>query len=230
MTQIARRIWSEVYTEVLRRIGGVQYTNFQTRLQYWIWECYLKLCLTYNHLELQDEIVESMSAGASSIKLPDNCYAVMSVAEVNPTEEVIQVVQNQNDVIRQNLWVGFRGQPQNYSRSGHFGSRIQFDRATDVDRSYRICVYRFPDAPDFSAVAGAPFSLPQTSVFWDQAILDAAIVRAGASIAASEVKGEADASLQAFLNEQIQSPLNDLPPGDLPNTPKSDAPRGGAQG
>ena len=230
MAQIARRLWSEIQTETLRRVGGVQYTNFAARLQYWIWEAYQKLCLTYNHYELQDEIVESLATGAASIKLPENCYSVMSVAEVDTAGEILLVLQNQNDVIRQGLWKSFRGQPQNYSRSGHLGTRLQFDCSSDTDRNYRICVYRFPDSPDFTAAIGTNFSTPQIAIFWEQAIIDAAVARAGASMAAGEVQAQAEAALDSFLGQQIQAPLVEQPPGDLPNTPKSDSPRGGLQG
>jgi hypothetical protein len=230
MAQIQRRLWSEIKTEALRRLGGVQYTGFSSRVEYWIWEAYQKLCLTYNHYELQDEVVIGLATGESSITLPDGAYAVMGVAEVNASSQVVRVLQNRHDLIRQGLFVIFSGQPENYSRAGHRGTRLQFDRPTNEDRSYRISLYRFPEAPDFSAASGANFSLPQIPAFWEAAILDATVVRAGASVAAVEVLAAAQQALGEFLGEQIQSPLIDQPPGDLPGTSRADAPKGGLQG
>lgn len=226
-TPIARRTWSDLYTEALRTVGGPQYSAYQSRLQYWLADSYLRCALLYNHYELHSTKYFTVAAGTSAFPVPGDLYIAMSVAEVDAAGKIIKVLRNREQLIAAGLWNAQAGQPAMYTRSGEGGAEIQFDRPVGAsDRRYRLEYYRIPNYPDFTSAS----QYSELSVAWDAVILDWALMRAGAKVQSDAIVQFNQQLLSDYLSSQIQANATDEPLADMPESPKVDRTRGGLQG
>lgn len=226
MAVLTRRSWQEMRTEVEAVLGGEIYTNLRSRIQYWMWDAYNHICMSFHHYELEKEIIESCSQGDSEIGLPADCYAVYGVTEVDSGGKTVSILANKNEMVRMGLWIPTEGQPDKYARAGAGGTRLQLNRPCDQSRRYRIDYLKIPTAPDYSSTS----FFPETAELWDAAIMDMTLARLGARTLSDSIFVPHKELLGDFLGMQIQPALNDEPPVGLPNRPKIDSARGGNQG
>lgn len=229
MAQLTRRKWSDIDTEVQRRVGGQFFTGMTARIQQAIQEAYFQFATVYNHYELQESVIQPLLASTSSMDLPEGAYSVLSVAEVDSDGEVILVLQNRNEIIRKGLFDPTTGQPASYARSGRAGTSLQFNRAADVERQYQIDYYRLPDRIDFAATT-EPSCYSELNEIFDGVLIDLAQARLGGILRASDIEAYGRSLAEAYLGQQQVPPVFEEPTGDLSDTVLTNRPRGGLRG
>lgn len=229
MAQLTRRKWSDIQTEVERRVGGQFYTGMEARIQQAIQEAYFQFATVYNHYELQESVTQALLSGTSSMDLPDGAYSVLSVAEVDSSGEVVLVLQNRNEIIRKGLFDPTTGQPASYARSGRGGRSLQFNRATSEERQYQIDYYRLPDRIDF-AETEEPTCYSELNEIFDSVLIDLSQARIGGILRASDIEAYGRSLAEAYLGQQQVPPVMEEPTGDLSDTVLTNRPRGGLRG
>ncbi len=150
MAALARRNWVENRDELIRRLGGINYTGFNTRVQYWLTASYLYLCTCYHHFEL--DVLDSsltLSTTVNTLALPADCYILIAVRLKDPTTGKFlpggvgisnassKLVEFTNQIGRPKSYVRFKG-------TLHFD--VIADQAYPVDLFY----YKLPANPDFT--------------------------------------------------------------------------------
>lgn len=229
MAQLVRQTWSDILTEVKRSVGGQHYPDFDTRCKQWIQEAYFRFALTYNHYELQDQTVKTLLEDESAFEIPDTAFSILSVAEVDEDGDIVLVLVNKNEIIRQGLFNPTAGQPDSYARSSRSGIELQLNRPTDAERQYRVCFYRLPSLIDFAATAG-PVAYSELHEVYDSAIIDLAVMRAAGKERSEEMMYFAEKLAQPFLEEQPTPAVVEEPAADLSETNLVNRPRGGLRG
>jgi hypothetical protein len=220
MAVIARRGWSSVKAEVIRRLKGISSTGFDTRVEYWIQHAYLQLTTLYHHHELDRSTTLTLSTATNSVALPADCYIACSATlrNVGNTAIVESLVFANPLVLRRDYKLTPAGQPKRWTR---WGSTIQFDRLPDLAYRCEFDYYATPTAPDFSTA-----SLPETAWDCDEALIQWALALAKPEISVPSVERELFSS---WLAEQPRpSTLDSLV--DVKERSNTARPRGGAQG
>lgn len=150
MTAIARRTWSQVETEVIKRLGNIDSPGFSARADNWIWEAYKWLSLTYHHFEL-DEIDgrQVTPTNGTAILLPDDCYSLIAVirrdAAGKPTGSGL------TRSWPSSLFADFTGQVGIPSKYARYGSKVFLNTISDQPYPLDIYYYRLPTQPDFAS-------------------------------------------------------------------------------
>lgn len=229
MAALTRRKWSDIETEVNRRIGGQFYSGMAARIQQAIQEAYFQFATVYNHYELQESVLQTLTEGSSLMDMPEEAFSILTIAEVDVDQEAVLVLQNRNEIVRKGLFNPTAGAPDSYARSGQGGRSIQFNRATDSDRRYQIDYYRLPDRIDFVATV-EPDCYSELNEIFDSVLIDLAQARIGGILRSSDIEAYGRSLAEAYLGQQQVPPVLEEPTGDLSDTVLTNRPRGGLRG
>jgi|SRR5688572_5572904 len=86
MAVITRQTFANMVTEVTKRLGGHDYSGFDSRVKYWVTSTYYDLALTIHHFELDKSTTASLTSGTSSVSVPADTYLVVGVACPHATQ------------------------------------------------------------------------------------------------------------------------------------------------
>jgi hypothetical protein len=219
MAVIARRGWSSIKSEVIRRLKGLNQTGFDTRVEYWIQHAYLQMCTTLHHHELDKNTLLTCSTVSNEITLPTNTYIACSATLRNAgNTAIVETLTYANPLVVKRDYKMTAGQPKRWSR---WAGVMILDRLPDVAYRVDFDYYATPAAPDFSTT-----SLPETAWDCDEALIQWALALAKPEISVPSVEREL---FSAWLAEQPRpSILDNLV--DLNVRSNVGRPRGGAQG
>lgn len=224
---MARMTWAEIRAETFRMIGGVRYTGMDARIERWIKQAYYELALKFTHAELAWEETHVLSLGHSTLALPDGAFSVTSIAEMDANGLPELILTNKNDILRLGTFRPTAGQPTAYARTGRGSRSIQFNRKTDVARSYSISFYRFPEEP---VVTAASATSPELHEYFDPVIVDLASVIGATALRNGELLAAVQARYEAAVSGQLVPGILEVIPTDLPETPLANTPKSGDRG
>jgi hypothetical protein len=219
MAVIARRGWSSVKTEVIRRLKGITATNFDGRVEFWIQHAYLQMATLYRHHELCKTTILTLSTSANSVALPADCYIACSATLRNVANTaIVDTLVQANALVLKRDYKLTAGQPKRWTR---WAGNLLVDRLPDLAYRVELDYYATPAAPDFTTS-----SLPEFAWDCDEALIQWALALAKPEISVPSVEREL---LSAWLAEQPRpSTLDNLT--DLKERSNTGRPAGGAQG
>jgi len=202
MAVITRRLWSAIQTETIRRLAGINYAGFDTRVQYWLWASYLTLATTYHHFEFDKEDTSlTLSSGAYTLALPSDCFEVVAVTLRDSTGAQVGEAQQYSFSAMRSAYTAESGLP---SRRARFGSTLYFDKKADANYNLDLYYYRLPTAPDFVSVSATP----ETGVDCDEYIIDGACALANPAIGRPDLGTVDREVLTTWLAMQVRTPMN----------------------
>jgi hypothetical protein len=224
LAAIVRRAWSEIVTEVTKRLGGNDATNFSTRIHYWIYHAYVHLCTQYHHYELDSK---------TQLTLPTTFPPKVSISAVTPKPYVLVSAQLLNTagttLVRplkgpayaEGLLAALRitaGSPTTWTR---YGTDFWVDQTADAAYKVDLYYYALPAEPDFASSS----TYPAFSADCDEALIQAAVALGKGSITMPGVEREL---LSDWLAQQPRASTLEEP---APRKEKSGAGRslGGGQ-
>lgn len=162
MAVLSRPTFADMETEVVRRLGGIDYTGFSTRVEHWIANAYSWAATSFHHIEL-DAVTSSpptVSVGDPSYDLPSDCYIVLAV----------RLGTNYNRWLRPTNFEAItakvlttNGAPVEWSR---FLDKVYFDRPPALETTAVTYYIKEPAAPDFSTPTSSALAAE-----WDELIV-----------------------------------------------------------
>lgn len=201
MAVMTRRLWSAIQTETIRRLAGINYTGFDTRVQYWLWSSYLTLCTTYHHFELDKEDTSlTLSSGAYTLALPADCFEVIALTLRDSTGAQAGEVQQYEFGATRGAYTAESGLP---TRRARFAGTLYFDKKADANYSVDLYYYRLPTAPDFASGSATP----ETGVDCDEYIIAGACALANPAIGRPDLGTIDRQVLTDWLASQVRPPL-----------------------
>lgn len=221
MPAYARRNWSEIKAEAIRRLGGRDEPGFDQRVESWLRAAHVLVGLLVHHFELNvlDESV-LLVQGAMTADLPEATYSVAGVGLVDAAGDFAGWVENTKLQHLQAAATDAPGKPREYTR---WGSTLVFDRPADAEYRLRLFLYRTPAPPDFNGAEA-----PELGELWDQVLVEVATAIGCGAVWRPDL-AQAIFQLAAQLQgEQPQSRPKSNPIADVTETPAPTL--GGAQG
>jgi hypothetical protein len=225
MAALARRNWLENQTEIIRRLGGINYTGFTTRVQYWLTASYHYLSTCYHHFEL--DVIDSsltLSTTVNTLALPADCYILIAVRLKDPAtgkflaggvgigDAASRLVEFTNEI----------GKPETYVR---FKNTLYFSHIPDKAYPVDLFYYKLPANPDFTGT-----DVPLTGQDCDEHLIEGAL-RLGWPAVARPDLGEPNRQLFTEWLAETPRPSNISDP--LPSSrekPVTSKTMGGPQG
>lgn len=222
MAALTRRTWATIKTEVTLLAGRETDTASAARVEFWVDAVYRKLCLTYHHFELDTLAADqALAAGATSVNLPADCYAVMAVLlKTNAGVEVRRLTRERAGYLLGRR-AGTAEEPKEYAR---FGSKLYLPAPADAAYKLDIYYYAEPTTPDFSSGS------PAWNRMWDEHLVAGAAEWAMKGYWAPDVGVPHAETLRDFLQRVVNPPLASGVLADDQDHPTIDRPHGGAQG
>lgn len=210
-------------TEAQRRLGGINYTGFDARIQHWLTGSYLDLCTTYHHFELDklDTTTLTLSTSTNTLNLPADCFEVigMSLRNVAGTAYVGEVGIYSAAALLP-AYIAEAGLP---TRRVRYLNTLYFDKKPDLAYKVDLYYYRRPTDPDF---AGSVY--PDTSWDMDEHIIQGALSLANPSIGRPDHGAVQRELLKDWLAMQVRPALQYALEGRERHEPSVTL--GGAQG
>ena len=226
MAQITRRAWSALQTEATLALGGHAYTNFSSRVQYWLTEAYYDLCAAYHHYELDKNVIVSVPQGTSQIQLPTDCFIVVGVGLLDSSDQPIRFLRSEHFRV---LGGTLRSSQSDLLSCARFQNSLYFNAPAKAGVRIRIYYYRYPIAPDFTAATGVPPGVPETQWLWDTHLIEGAVAKGQKRIWRPDLAQFNAQSLSEWLEEQTQSQTKDEPTGTQPDKAVPNQQIGGKQ-
>ncbi len=167
MAVIARRGWSAIKAEVIKRVGNLTAAGFDARVEQWIWAAYLKLATGYHFFEFDASQDLAFAAGDSSKTLATDTYIILSVSLVSGSTLLKSLRPSHAPSLLTDLSAAQAGRPSRYAR---YGSSLYLDCPCDQAYTLRVFYYQLPAAPDFATTATPAFASDVDEHLIEQAI------------------------------------------------------------
>lgn len=224
MAALARRTWSQNASEVIRRLGGVNYTGFDTRVQYWLTASLHYLSTCYHHFELDTlDSSKTLSTSVNTLTIPTDCFVLICVRMKDPdTSKFIGQIGPYDASANLVEYRSAVGVPKYYSR---FGSTLHFDVIANKAYPVDIFYYKLPAAPDFTGS-----DVPPLGADCDEHIIESALRLGWPAVARADL---GDPPRQLFTEWLAETPRPSLISDPLPATRERDSTArtlGGPQG
>lgn len=224
MAALTRRTWAQLATEATRRLKGIDYSGFDSRVQYWLWNAYLWLCTTYGHFELDKTVSGTLGTTNNQIDLASvatDAWIIMSleIKNVSTSKPIANLVQKDAHA----LFAAYRAvseQPVAFTR---FGTKLYLNSIPNAAYPYDLYYRRLPTAPDFAGSA-----TPELPADTDEALLAAAVSLASAQL--SMDPSGAQGVLQWWQAGQVRPVLSESDQPDRPLLPRANQTHQGGQG
>ena len=154
---MARPNYSEMQTEVTRRLGNHAYTGFSARVQSWIASSLYYYTVKFHHPELDGEDSKrTLAESTSTVDLPADIAIPVAVALLKPGTTTIDSWLKLRDFhVIQTRFDETAGKPTLYAR---YGNTLYVDRNANADYPIRYFYTRIPDYPVFDSSDRSPLS------------------------------------------------------------------------
>jgi hypothetical protein len=199
MAVIARRGWSAVLAEVLKRTGNLNATGFSSRVEYFIWSAYLKLTLTYHHFELDTSQDLSFAAGDTSKALAADTYIILGASLLSGTTFLRNLAPIHAPAMLTDLTLAQAARPSKYAR---YGANLVIDCPADQAYAVRVFYYQTPAAPDFATT-----NLPAFASDCDEHLIEQAVRMVMPAVGRPDLGDINRQLLSEWLAEQPRDPI-----------------------
>lgn len=219
---MARPNFDAMVTEVTRRLGGINYTNADSRIREWVTASYFEIALRWHHHELDEiDVTQTLGEGDNAISVPSACHILTGVGFNDPGASTFKKWVTPRDIhIIQATFSEAKAEPSHYAR---FGDEIFFNSHSDASYPVKLLFYRKPDEPVYTTDT----TTSELGVEWDELIEEYATALGYFASWRPDLGGALLGRImevaQALPNEPIMSGL--LP--DRPSIGKADTTHGG---
>ena len=185
MATIARRSWSVLSTEIVKRAGGVNYSDFAARVQESVYAAYLDIACLYAHYPLMQYELFAQGTSVNYHDIPSEAWAILGVSEQNATADAPAKPLKRLS-ISEFMGSGTSAytataRPDCYFVRASYTAPTQYRHLVfnvaqlDQTRSYYLYYQRLPTAPDFTSTT----TYPEVDRVWDEHLIELALSKIG---------------------------------------------------
>lgn len=228
MAALARRKWSEIQAETVKRLGnpdstGTDGTPFTTRVAYWLRAAHLDLCTTYHNFELDQTTTLTLSTSSNSVALPADCFIVVAarLKDATGTTLLAQLTSKSFQVLSDE----YRATPAQPEFCARYGQNLYVNCLPSSAFKVELFYYRLPAAPDFAGTGS-----PETGEDLDEHLMEGACRKAFPGLGRADLGDVGRQLLSEFLAMQARPSVLDEQLPNLQERIQSPRTYGGAQG
>lgn len=196
---MARPTYSEMGTEVTRRLGNHSYSGFSSRVQRWLDAALYWATTAYHHPELDETVVTTLGEGASTVEVPSDIKIVLGIGLYDSSNQFVKWLLPRDFHVLQTTYDSVGGEPTYYAR---LGDVLHVDRASNQSYTVKIHSYKAIEAPDHTS-GSSPLD-PE----WDEIVMGKATCLGYANLWRPDLAALHRRDLQILLDAVPNPPLN----------------------